>query len=136
MTDERWILAVRAAGVFHFITLAFAHFTPIPPNWDVNLATLPETHRRFAVAQNVFIGGVIAFSGLACVCFAPDLVGGSALARFVSAGIALWWGGRLLVLPWLKVTSHLKSAGLKLGFALLHVECAAYAIGFGWLAFR
>jgi hypothetical protein len=136
MSDERWILAVRAAGVFHFITLAFAHFTPIPPNWDQNLAGLPETHRRFAIAQNVFIGAVIAFAGLACVLFAPELVAGSPLARFVSAGIALWWGGRLVVLPWLKVLPHLNSRGLKAGFCLLIAECAIYTAAFTWLAVR
>jgi hypothetical protein len=136
MTDEAWIAAVRLAGGFHFVTLGLAHFTPIPPNWDANLATLPETHRRFAIAQNVFIGAVIAFCGLACLAFAPELVAGTRLARFVSAGIALWWGGRLLVLPWLRVLPHLARPALKLGFALLLVECAVYAAAFGWLAVR
>lgn len=136
MSEETWILAVRLAGGFHFVTLVMAHFTPIPPNWDENLADLPETHRRFAIAQNVFIGGVIAFCGIACLAFAPELVSGTLLARLGCAGIALWWGGRLLVLPWLKVLPHLASPGLKLGFVLLLAECAAYALAFGWLAVR
>lgn len=136
MSDSLWILAVRLAGAFHFVTLAMAHFTPIPPNWDENLAALPEVHRRFAIAQNVFIGAVIAFCGIICLCFAPELVAGSSLARLCAAGIALWWGGRLVVLPWLKVTPHLASRGLKVGFGLLLVECATFAAGFGWLALR
>ena len=136
MSDSTWILGVRIAGALHFVTLALAHFTPIPPDWDRNLAALPETHRRFAVAQNIFIGGVIAFCGILCLAFAPELLAGSPLARACAAGIALWWGGRLLVLPWLKVMPHLASARLKAGFALLLAECAAYAIGFGWLAAR
>jgi hypothetical protein len=136
MSNETWITAVRLAGGFHFVTLIMACFTPIPPNWDENLAALPETHRRFAIAQNVFIGAVIAFCGVVCVFFARDLVAGSPLARLVSGGIALWWGGRFVVLPWLKVMPHLASAGLKVGFALLLVECVAYAIAFGWLALR
>jgi hypothetical protein len=136
MSDTFWITVVRLAGGFHFVTLALAHFTPIPPNWDENLAALPDTHRRFAVAQNVFIGAVIAFCGVACLAFAPELVAGSRLARLGCGGIALWWGGRLAVLPWLRVLPHLASAGLRLGFLLLLVECAAYAAGFGWLALR
>jgi hypothetical protein len=136
MDDALWITAVRVAGGFHFVTLAMAHFTPIPPNWDENLAALPETHRRFAIAQNIFIGAVIAFCGVLCLAFAPELVAGTPLARLCSAGIALWWGGRLVVLPWLKVLPHLASPGLKLGFVLLLVECAAYALAFGWLALR
>ena len=136
MSDELWIWCVRPAGAFHFVTLGMAHFTPIPPNWDENLAALPEVHRRFAFAQNVFIGGVIAFCGIICLGFAPELVAGTPLARTCAAGIALGWGGRLVVLPWLKVTPHLASPGLKIGFALLLAECAAYALGFGWLAVR
>ena len=136
MEESALVLAVRMAGALHFVTLALAHFTPIPPNWNENLVQLPETHRRFAVAQNVFIGGVIAFCGLGCLIFARELVGGSPLARFGCAGIALWWGGRLLVLPWLRVTKHLDNPWLKIGFALLFAECAIYAGGFGWLAWR
>lgn len=129
-----WI--VRAAGVLHVVTLVLACFTPIPPRWEENLATLPDVHRRFAVAQNVFIGGVIAVSGLFCLAFAPELVAGGRLARGVAAAIALWWGGRLVVLPWLRVRPHLTSPALRVGFVLLHLECAALAGGFAWLALR
>lgn len=135
-TTDLWVLGVRIAGVLHFVTLILAWFTPIPPDWDRNLAGLPDTHRRFAIAQNVFIGGVIAFCGVLCLCCAPELVGGSRLARLVCAGIALWWGGRLVILPWLGVFAHLRSTWLKLGFAFLVTECAIYAAAFTWLALR
>ena len=107
MNHSLWILAVRAAGLFHFVTLVMACFTPIPPDWDKNLAGLPEVHRRFAVAQNFFIGAVIAFCGVVCVIFAPMLVAGSVAARIMCIGIALWWGGRVVVLQWLRVWPHL-----------------------------
>lgn len=135
-TSDLWLLGVRAAGALHFITLGFAWFTPIPPDWDQNLAMLPDTHRRFAIAQNVFIGGVIAFCGLLCLCCAPELISGSKLARFACGGIALWWGGRLVILPWLGVFTHLRSAWLRLGFAMLAAECTVYAAAFAWLAAR
>jgi hypothetical protein len=136
MSDNVWIWSVRAAGAFHFLTVALAHFTPIPAGWDQNLAQLPEVHRRFAVAQNVFIGGVMIFAGVVSLLFAPDLVSGTTSARIVCAGIALWWGARLLVLPWLKVGPELVSPKLRFGFVLLHVECAAFAVLYGWLAVR
>lgn len=107
MAESFWIWGVRAAGVFHFLTLALAHYTPIPAQWDENLARLPEVHRRFAIAQNVFIGGVMIFAGVVSVGFAPDLVSGTTTARILCAGIALWWGARLIVLPWLKVRPEL-----------------------------
>ncbi len=131
-----WILGVRVAGVFHLVTLVAAARTPIPPHWDENLARLPDIHRRFAVAQNAFIGAVIAFSGVVSLLFAPALVAGSPLARVVCGGIALWWGGRLAVLAWLGVRPHLTSRWLRVGFGLLLAECAVYAAGYGWLAAR
>ncbi len=136
MDDPILILGVRSAGVFHLVTLVAACFTPIPAGWEQNLAGLPEVHRRFAVAQNFAIGATIAFCGFVCLCFAPELITGSPIARILCAGIALWWGGRLVILPWLRVWPELRGPLLRVGFALLCAECAIYAIAFGWLALR
>lgn len=136
MSDDLWLWTLRAAGVFHFVTLGLAWFTPIPPRWEESLATLPDIHRRFSVAQNLAIGGVIAFCGLISLGFAPELLEGSTASRLLCAGIALWWGGRLLVLPYLKVRPALSTPWLKVGFMLLQVQCALFAVGYGWLAAR
>ena len=137
MTEEIWIQGVRAAGAFHLITVAFASVTPIPANWDANLAELPDVHRRFAIAQNIFIGGTMILAGLVSLTFAPELVSGSHLARVICAAIALWWGARLLVLPWLRVWPELQGRPLlRAGFVLLHAECASFAVAYGWLALR
>ena len=136
MSDSLWILGVRLAGVFHFVTLVLACFTPIPPDWDKNLAGLPLIHRRFAVAQNFSIGAVIAVLGLFSLGFAPTLVAGAPLARAVSGATALFRGGRLAVLPWLGARSTLSTPALRLGYNLLLAECAIYASAYGWLALR
>ncbi len=136
MDDAFWTHGVRAAGALHLLTVALAHFTPIPPGWDENLSRLPEVHRRFAVAQNVFIGAAMGFAGIVSLAFARELVSGSIAARIVCAGIALWWGGRLVVLPWLRVWPELRTPLLRAGFVLLHAECAAFALVYGWLASR
>lgn len=136
MSDEALVMCVRVAGGFHFVTLFLACFTPIPPDWDCNLASLPPIHRRFAVAQNVSIGAMIAVLGLFSLFFAPELVGGNRLARAVCGTTALFWGGRLAVLPWLKVGPALTTPLLRLGFALLLTECAIYAAAYTWLALR
>jgi hypothetical protein len=120
----------------HFVTLIAACYTPIPRNWDENLAALPEAHRRFAVAQNLFIGATIATLGLLALFLARELVQPTPLARAVCGVFALFWGGRLIVLPWLRVTPSLTNAWLRAGFALLVAECAIYAVAFGWLALR
>lgn len=118
------------------MTLGLACFTPIPPDWEKNLADLPELHRRFAVAQNFFIGATIAFCGAVSLLFAPELVAGSPAARLVCAGIALWWGGRVIVLQGLRVWPHLGGAGWRAGFVLLQIECLVYALAYGWRAVR
>lgn len=134
--DALWILGLRMAGVFHFVTLGMAWFTPIPPDWEKNLATLPEIHRRFALAQNLFIGAVLAAAGLISLLFAPELTEGTPLARVICACIALWWGGRLVVLPWLGAHRCLHGPLLRVGYALLLVECALFTAAYGFLTFR
>jgi hypothetical protein len=132
--SQTWVTGLRIAGIFHFVTLALACVTPIPPDWDKNLARLPEIHRRFALAQNVFIGAIIAVSGIVSIAFAPLLAQQSTLARVICGCIALWWGGRLLVLPWLRAHRCLETVVLRAGYALLLVECGSYLIGYGYLA--
>jgi hypothetical protein len=122
--------------VFHFVTLVLACFTPIPPDWDKNLAALPPIHRRFAIAQNLSIGAMIAVLGLVSLCFAAELVAGSTLARVLCALTALFWGGRAVVLPWLGVRPALTTAWLRVGYALLVAECVIYAAAYAWLALR
>ena len=136
MTDEVWILALRAAGAAQLLTVVLASFTPIPAGWDETLAHLPDVHRRFAIAQNIFIGGVMVLGGIVSLLFAPTLVSGATGSRIVCAGIALWWGSRLIVLPWLRVWPELPSLMLRAGFVLLHLECALFAAAYGWLALR
>jgi hypothetical protein len=136
MDDSLLIQGVRLAGGFHFVTLGLACLTPIPPDWEKNLAALPPLHRRFAIAQNISIGATIAVLGMFSLFFARELVGGTALARAVCAATALFWGGRLCVLPWLGARPALTSTLLRLGYVLLITECALYATAYGWLALR
>jgi hypothetical protein len=136
MSDDAWIWGLRAAGVFHFITVALAHFTPIPADWDESVARLPEVHRRFAIAQNVFIGATMLVIGAISLFLARELISGSILARTICAAAALWWSARLAVLPWLRVRAELTTPLLRAGFVLLHLECASFAVAYGWLAVR
>jgi hypothetical protein len=136
MNDPLWQLGIRCAGCLHFVTLGLACLTPIPPDWEANLDLLPLVHRRFAIAQNVSIGAMIAMLGLFSLLFAQEMVSGLPIARAVCLTTALFWGGRLLVLPWLKAHTCLPTPWLKIGFALLMVECATYAIAYAWLAIR
>lgn len=136
MNDSLLVLGVRLAGGLHFVTLGLACVTPIPPDWEKNLAALPPIHRRFAIAQNVSIGAMIAMLGLFSLCFAHELVGGAPLARAVCGATAFFWGGRALVLPWLAVKPALSTTWLRWGYQLLIAECVSYALAYGYLALR
>lgn len=136
MTPSLWITGLRAAGGLHLVTVALACFTPIPPDWEANLERLPLVHRRFAIAQNVTIGAFLVTLGLISLGFAPQLASGEPLARAICLATAGFWGGRLIVLPWLHAHTCLTTPLLKLGFAALVAECATYAMAYGWLAVR
>lgn len=131
---EWLVLGVQAAGVMHLVTLGMACFTPIPDHWEDNLSRLPAVHRRFSVAQNFAVGATIAFLGLVCLLAAPTLVGGSPGGRILCAAVALWWGGRVVILPWLRVWPEIRSPLLKVGFVFLCAECVIYGVVFAWLA--
>jgi hypothetical protein len=135
MSEDHWLLGLRAAGVFHFITVGLAIRTPIPRDWDAGLAALSPVHRRFAIAQNAAVGAVMLFFGYVSLFHAPALLEGSAASRLLAAAIALWWGGRLLLLPWLCVGPELTTPRLRIGFTLLRLQCAIYGAAYGWLAF-
>ncbi len=137
LSDSSLTHLVQIAGALHFVTLGLACLTPIPPDWEKNLAALPEIHRRFSLAQNISIGATIAVLGLLSVGFAAQLVAGAdPLARAVSGVTALFWGGRAAVLPWLRVGPTLTSPLLRAGFVLLVTECVIYAAAYTWLALR
>lgn len=136
LQDISWETGVRLAGALHFVTLVLACFMPIPPDWEKNLERLPLIHRRFSIAQNISIGVTIAVLGLFSLFFASELVGGTPLARALCGATALFWGGRLAVLPWLGVRPTLTTAFLKIGYMLLLLECTTYAVAYGYLALR
>jgi len=114
--------------------LLAACFTPVPRDWAGGLSRLSSVHRRFALAQNAAVGGVLFFFGYVSLFHAPVFLEGSTAGRLLAAGAALWWGGRLVVLPWLRAWPEVTETWRRVGFALLHVQCALYALAYGWLA--
>lgn len=121
MADELWLLGLRVAGALHFTTLIAARLSPV--------------HRRFAIAQNAAVGAVLLSFGYVSPVHAPALLEGGTAGRLLCAGAALWWGGRLVVLPWLNAWPEVTETWRRVGFALLHAQCAIYAVAYGWLAF-
>jgi hypothetical protein len=136
VSEELWLLGLRTAGVLHGLTLVLACFTPVPRDWAQGLAALSPVHRRFALAQNAAVGAVLLFLGYVSLIHPEVLLEGSTAGRLLAAATALWWGGRLLVLPWLGAHRELGAPLLRVGFAALCAQCLAYAVLYGMLALR
>jgi hypothetical protein len=62
-----------------------------------NIAGLAPFIREVFIVQSVYIMGMVAVFGVICIAFAPDLAGQSALERFLSACLAIFWGMRITI---------------------------------------
>ena len=47
--------------------------------------------------QNIYIMTTVAMFGIVSIVFTPELAGGSALGRFLSGFLAIFWGGRIII---------------------------------------
>jgi len=63
-------------------------------------------------------------------------VRGLPMARAVCFTTALFWGGRLILLPWLKAHTCLPTPILNVGYGFLLLECAGYAVAYSRLGAR
>ncbi|MDD3179000.1 MAG: hypothetical protein PHQ04_01470 [Opitutaceae bacterium] len=134
MSDSLWILGVRLAGAFHFVTLLCACLTPIPPDWESNLGKL--RHRRLTFEPYMTAGATMALLGLISLLFAPALITGTPFARIVCCSTAIFWGGRLGPTRWFGVRPVLTTPWLRFGYKLFLAECVVHTLAYGWLAVR
>jgi hypothetical protein len=61
------------------------------------IAKLSPFVREVFIVQNIYIMVTVAMFGSASILFASELAGGSALGRFLSGFLALFWGGRIVI---------------------------------------
>lgn len=88
---------IWAAGAVQ-LGITAANF-PLPGRlrYRENAAKMSPILRQISVVHWVYLVGVlVAFSGL-CFFFAPQLVGGSPLGRYLSATLAIFWLSRCAV---------------------------------------
>lgn len=62
-----------------------------------DLAGVSPAVRQICTVHHHYIAGVILGMSALCVFFAPDLAAGGPLPTFLNAGMALFWGARLLL---------------------------------------
>jgi hypothetical protein len=61
------------------------------------LAKLSPFVREVFIVQNIYIMTTVAMFGIVSIFFTTELAGGSALGRFLSGFLAIFWGGRIII---------------------------------------
>jgi hypothetical protein len=65
--------------------------------YRAELAKLSPFVREVFIVQNIYIMTTVAMFGIVSIFFATALAGGSALGRFLSGFLAIFWGGRIII---------------------------------------
>ena len=122
-------------GVCHFGILTASALVPRVLSWRDELRKLQPLCRHLVWTHGVFIVLVIVAFGLISVAAAPDLAGGSRLARLVCVFIAAFWLARLAIQLFLfDATPFLTSAWLKLGYHGLTAVFTYLGVVYAWAA--
>lgn len=124
------------AGLGQLSVLLASALVPMRLNWKRDLQLLPRLHRQLFWVYGGYVVLAIIALGLVSVANAETLAGGSGLARWVCAYIAIFWGIRLSLQAVLDVKSHLTAWWLKLGYHTLTVLFASFTVLFAWAALR
>jgi len=122
------------AGVGQLSILIASALVPFQLNWRDELGGLSRLHRQmYWVYGGYVVMSIVAFAILS-ILNAPELAGGSGLARGFCLYVAVFWGIRLMLQGVLDVTDHLTAWWLRAGYALLTVMFATFTIIYSWAA--
>ena len=122
-------------GICHFGILTASALVPRVLNWRDELRKLQPLCRHLVWTHGVFIVLVIVAFGSISVAAAPDLAGGSRLARLVCGFIAAFWLARLAIQLFLfDATPFLTNRWLKLGYHGLTAVFTYLGLAYAWAA--
>ena len=82
---------IRGVGGLHLLLIVANLLLPRKLRTADHLPCLPPLLRQIFIVHSIYIVLVLAGFAALCFAFAPELAGGSALGRSLSAGIALFW---------------------------------------------
>ncbi len=88
---------IWAAGILQWIIASANIFLPRKLRYAQNIASMSMIVRQVFIVHAVYIGVLLIALGALCLGFAPDLAGGSALGRSISAFLAAFWGARIAI---------------------------------------
>lgn len=117
---------IRIAGVCHFGVLAAAALVPTRLSWKVELARLPKLQRQMYWVYGGYVVLAIVAFGTISVLLAPDLAGGTPLARALAGYMAVFWGIRVTLQAVFDAKPHLTTWWLRLGYHALTLIFLAF----------
>jgi hypothetical protein len=88
---------IWTAGVLHLLIASSNFFAARILDYRGNLARVTPIVRDIFWVQKLYIEFVLAAFALVCFLYAADLAGQTALGRFFSGFLALFWGLRFLI---------------------------------------
>ena len=88
---------LRVAGVLQWLVAFSNLFAARIFRYRENIAKVSPFVREVFIVQNIYIMATVITFGILCVGFAPELAGRSALGRFLSGFLAIFWGGRIVI---------------------------------------
>jgi hypothetical protein len=122
------------AGCLQLCVLIASSLVPVRLNWKTSLAGLLRLHRQLYWIYGGYVVLAIIANGLVCVLNADELAVGSRLARCVCGYLAIFWGVRLSLQPFLDVKEHLATWWLHAAYHVLTVLFASFTALFAFAA--
>jgi hypothetical protein len=132
--NEHLPTLIFVAGCLQLCVLIASSLVPLRLNWMTSLAGLTRLHRQLYWTYGGYVVLAIMANGLVCVINADELAAGSPLARCVCGYLAIFWGVRLSLQPFLDVKEHLATWWLHAGYHTLSVLFASFTAFFAFAA--
>ena len=124
--------AIFIGGIGQLLTLIASSLVPVRLQWKEILAPLPPLMQQLFWVYGGYVVLSIVSLGLICTFNAPELAAGSGLARCFCAYVAIFWGVRLSLQPFLNAGPFLTTWWLLGGYHLLSVMFACLTLLFIW----
>ena len=124
------------AGFAQLGILIASSLVPVRLQWKTSLSGLPRLHRQLYWIYGGYVVLAIVANGLICILNADELATGSRLARCVCGYLAIFWGVRVSLQPFLDVREHLTRWWLRAGYHTLTLLFASFTAIFAYAALR
>lgn len=126
--------AIYLAGWGQLSILVASALVPFQLDWRRTLATLPPLLRQLFWVYGGFVVLSIISLGTICILHADELAAGSGLARAFCTYVAVFWGVRVSLQPFLAAKAFLTNWWLRCGYHLLTVLFLLITSVLGWAA--